>query len=69
MDSGLSLDASVEDNEYEESGENREGEASAGASDAGANDESISLHDLTVCPDDRLTQWNMGNSSGKSALL
>lgn len=57
--SGDEQEAGVGDGEV---GENTDTEDSA---DAGASNEGISLHDLTVYPDDRLTQWNMGNSSGK----
>lgn len=47
-------------------------DAEAGADMAGTGDAAgesaaggISTYDLTVYPDDRLMQWNMGNSSGK----
>lgn len=43
-------------------GDRENGEDGAGG---GSSDEGISPHDLTVYPDDRLMQWNMGNSSGK----
>jgi len=43
------------------------GELGPGEGHAGTDDVQglVSPHDLTVYPDDRLTQWNMGNSSGK----
>ena len=48
---------------------NADADAGAGGDTGGPEDEpgeeGISPYDLTVYPDDRLMQWNMGNSSGK----
>lgn len=53
-DDGSGADMAGLDGESEKAGENGEG-----------GEESIVPYDLTVYPDDRLMQWNMGNSSGK----
>lgn len=58
---GASTDAGADSRSPEGgNGENGEEEAGGRGSDGG-----ISPYGLTVYPDDRLAQWNMGNSSGK----
>lgn len=62
-EAGASTDtAASADNTSLEDKFNENGEADAG--DMGG-DEVISLYGQTAYPDDRLAQWNMGNSSGK----
>lgn len=57
-DTEVGADHTRPDGKPEESGESGKEVGNVGS-------EGISPYGLTVYPDDRLTQWNMGNSSGK----